>query len=405
MIIFFLISFITNIIGPLIPDIIQSFNLSLTAAGILPFSFFIAYGLFSMPSGYLIEFYGEKKIIIIGLLISLIGSLFFSLYTNYFSGIVSLLLIGTGMAILQVTINPLLRSTTNAENFAFFSIMGQFFFGLASFFSPICYVEILSNKVISFIYNFNPKWIVIYWTFSIISLLLIFIISISKFPIKKHQEEKIEFDTLLNILNNKWSYLYFFGIFFYVGTEQGINTWASQFLYSYHNLNPQLEGAKVISFFWGNMTIGTLAGLVLIKLFDSKKLLIFLSCLSILILSFGLFGGKWIAVIAISSLGLSISSMWSIIIALALNSFEKNHGTVSGIMMTGIAGGAIYPFIIGFIGDFYGLKLGLFTLYISLSYILFLGWLSKPKVLNKKVNLNWLNSIISLKKKITKYNA
>ena len=62
MIIFFLISFITNIIGPLIPDIIKSFNLSLTAAGILPFSFFIAYGLFSMPSGYLIEFYGEKKI-------------------------------------------------------------------------------------------------------------------------------------------------------------------------------------------------------------------------------------------------------------------------------------------------------------------------------------------------------
>ena len=72
MIIFFLISFITNVIGPLIPDIIQNFNLSLTAAGILPFSFFIAYGLFSVPSGYLIEFYGEKKIIIIGLLLSLI---------------------------------------------------------------------------------------------------------------------------------------------------------------------------------------------------------------------------------------------------------------------------------------------------------------------------------------------
>ena len=398
MIIFFLISFITNIIGPLIPDIIQSFNLSLTAAGILPFSFFIAYGLFSVPSGYLIEFYGEKKIIIIGLLISLIGSLFFSLYTNYFSGIVSLLLIGTGMAILQVTINPLLRSTTNAENFAFFSIMGQFFFGLASFFSPIFYVEILSNKVINFIYNFNPKWIVIYWTFSIISLLLIFIISISKFPIKKHKEEKIEFDTLINILNNKWSYLYFFGIFFYVGTEQGINTWASQFLFSYHDLDPQNEGAKVISFFWGNMTVGTLIGLILIKLIDSRKLLIFLSCLSILILSFGLFGEKWIAVIAIPCLGLSISSMWSIIIALALNSFTKNHGTVSGIMMAGISGGAIYPFIIGVLGDFFELKLGLMTLYLSLLYILFLGLISKPKVLNKKVNLNWLNSIISLKK-------
>ena len=389
MIIFFLISFITNIIGPLIPEIIQSFHLSLTAAAILPFSFFIAYGLFSIPSGYLIEFYGEKKIIISGLFISLIGSLFFSLYTNYFTGIISLLLIGTGMSILQVAINPLLRSTTNAENFAFFSIMGQFFFGLASFFSPIFYIEISNNNLINYIYDFDPKWITIYWTFSIISLLLIFIVSISRFPAKKHEEEKIEFDALKNILNNKWSYLYFLGIFFYVGTEQGINTWASQFLFSYHGLDPQNEGAKVISFFWGNMTIGTLLGLILIKLIDSRKLLIFLSSLSILILSLGLFGEKWIAVMAIPFLGLSISSMWSIIIALALNSFEKNHGTVSGIMMAGISGGAICPFIIGVIGDFSELKLGLITLYISLLYILFLGLISKPKILNKKVNLNW----------------
>ena len=146
------------------------------------------------------------------------------------------------------------------------------------------------------------------------------------------------------------------------------------------------------------MTVGTLIGLILIKLIDSRKLLIFLSCLSILILSFGLFGEKWIAVIAIPCLGLSISSMWSIIIALALNSFTKNHGTVSGIMMAGISGGAIYPFIIGVLGDFFELKLGLMTLYLSLLYILFLGLISKPKVLNKKVNLNWLNSIISLKK-------
>ena len=58
------------------------------------------------------------------------------------------------------------------------------------------------------------------------------------------------------------------------------------------------------------------------------------------------------------------SSMWSIIIALALNSFTKNHGTVSGIMMAGISGGAIYPFIIGVLGDFFELKLGLMTLYL-----------------------------------------
>ena len=48
--IFFVISLITNILGPLVPDIIDSFKLSLALAGFLPTSFFIAYGVMSIPA-------------------------------------------------------------------------------------------------------------------------------------------------------------------------------------------------------------------------------------------------------------------------------------------------------------------------------------------------------------------
>ena len=137
------------------------------------------------------------------------------------------------------------------------------------------------------------------------------------------------------------------------------------------------------------MTIGTLLGLMLIKLVESRVLLIFFSILSLGLLTLGLFGNTWASLISISALGLSISSMWSIIIALALNSFDKNHGALSGILITGISGGAIYPFIIGSIGDFFGLRTGLMLLYLSLVYILFIGYISKPKILNKKLSLKW----------------
>ena len=44
----FTISFITNILGPLIPDIIHNFNLSdLAMAGFIPTSFFLAYAIMS----------------------------------------------------------------------------------------------------------------------------------------------------------------------------------------------------------------------------------------------------------------------------------------------------------------------------------------------------------------------
>jgi fucose permease len=42
--VFFVMSLLTNILGPIVPDIISSFKVNLTAAALLPFSFFIAYG-------------------------------------------------------------------------------------------------------------------------------------------------------------------------------------------------------------------------------------------------------------------------------------------------------------------------------------------------------------------------
>ena len=44
----------------------------------------------------------------------------------------SLFLIGTGMAMLQVAINPLLRVSGGEENFAFYSVLAQLFFGGAA---------------------------------------------------------------------------------------------------------------------------------------------------------------------------------------------------------------------------------------------------------------------------------
>src|ERR1700676_1500321 len=107
MLIFFVISFLTNCIGPLIPDIIKGFNLSLTLVAILPFAFFIAYGVMSIPSGMLIEKYNEKKIMTVAFVVAFLGSLLLAVFPNYLTAMLSLFFIGCGMAMLQVVINPL----------------------------------------------------------------------------------------------------------------------------------------------------------------------------------------------------------------------------------------------------------------------------------------------------------
>jgi len=146
MVVFFVISFITNIIGPLIPQFIKTYDLSLVLASFLPLSFFFSYGIFSIPAGIYLERYGGKIIMIFAFLISSVGAGLIIAFPGYISFIISFFLIGTGMAILQVAINPLLRHAVSGENFAFFSIIGQLAFGSASFLSPIFYKFLLENN-------------------------------------------------------------------------------------------------------------------------------------------------------------------------------------------------------------------------------------------------------------------
>src|SRR3981189_2822406 len=143
--VFFVMSFLTNILGPIVPDIISSFGVSLAAAALLPFSFFIAYGVMSIPAGFWVEKYSEKPVMVAAFLVGTLGSLSFALLPAYSVAIVSLFLMGAGMATLQVAINPLLRVAGGEEHYAFNSTLAQLVFGSASFVSPRIYSYLVLN--------------------------------------------------------------------------------------------------------------------------------------------------------------------------------------------------------------------------------------------------------------------
>jgi len=85
--------------------------------------------------------------------------------------------------------------------------------------------------------------------------------------------------------------------------------------------------------------------------------------------------------------GFFASVMWSILISLALNSVEEHHGTIAGILVMGIVGGAVWPLLIGALGDIFGLKTGMYLLFVSLAYILAIGFWANPIITNKTISL------------------
>ena len=325
--------------------------------------------------------------------IAFLGALLFSLFPSYFVFILSLFLMGSGMAMLQVAINPLLRVSGGEKHFAFNSVMAQLIFGGASFLAPMFLTYLILNKtILTKLVPTELPWVALYWVFTLILLLMVFVIVISKFPeVERKEDEKSgTWGTHKSLFSQKVVILYFIGIFSYVGTEQGVSYWISKFLFTYHSYDPITVGSSIVGWFWGMMSIGCLIGLGLLKLFDSRKILVSAVIFATIFLTAALFGSGNIALIAFPMVGFSLSVMWSIIFSLALNSVNAHHGSFSGILCTAIIGGAVVQLFIGWLGDTFGLRAGMSFIYITLAYMLFLGIRANPIITNETIKLKKL---------------
>ena len=326
-----------------------------------------------------------------------VGSLSFALVPEYRVAVISLFAIGVGMAMLQVAINPLLRVAGGEENFAFNQVVAQLVFGAASFLSPHVYSYLVlnlgsqnSNLLLNKLSRITPAplpWVSLYWIFAVVSLVMILVVGASKFPRVEYKDDERPgtLSVYASLMRRPLVWRYFLAIFSYVGCEQGTANWISQFLSQYHHFDPHQTGAAAVSWFWGLMTAGCVVGAMLLKLFDSRGILIGGATGAIVCLSLALFGSAQISKIAFPAVGFFASVMWPILISLALNSLAEHHGAFTGILSTGIIGGAILPAVIGRIGDLYGLRSGLLLLYVTFGFILSVGFWARPLVNNATI--------------------
>jgi FHS family L-fucose permease-like MFS transporter len=382
--VWFAISFVTNLIGPLMPILISDFHLSLGLAGFLPFSFFLAYGLISIPAGALVEARGPTTTLLAAFALNLAGCLAIALRPSYAMVVGGLFVIGLGMAMLQVVINPLMRTAGGEAHFAFFSVMGQLIFGLASFVSPLVFAALMRRPDAA---QQPLVWVVFYQAFVAVFIVLIAMTGCLTIPrvVRADDERAGGFHAYRRLIAERPVQLFFLGIVAYVGTEQSLANWMSQFLQTYHNFSPTHEGAHAVGMFWGLMSIGCVLGLVLLKLFDAQAVLATFTALALAFVALALFGSADVALLAFPVTGFFLSVMFSIIFSLALNSVSQHHGALSGILCTGILGGAVIPLLVGMLGDRFGLQMAMTAVFATLGFILSIAWWARPLIRNETV--------------------
>lgn len=333
---FFIMGF-CDLVGISVTYAQSQFNWSETKAGFLPFLVFLWFFILSVPAALAMGRYGRKKLVLTGLAITLIAVSIPVLLFNEITCYITFILLGIGNTILQVAINPLLTNVVNNKVPSYITF-GQFIKAISSFLGPII-VGYFSLQ-----YGSWEKSFYIYAAITLLSLIWLFFTKIDR---EAFSNETTSFIKIIRLLKDNRILLCFIGILCVVGLDVGMNTLTPKLLMERCGLAKE-AASYGSSYYFAARTIGTLFGIVLLSKF-SEKSFFKINMTVVVIMLGGLFfaNDQTLILSLICIIAFASSSIFAVIYTFAIKFRPAQTNEISGLMITGIAGGAIFPPLMG----------------------------------------------------------
>jgi len=400
---FFMWGFITVLNDILIPHLKAIFSLNYFQAMLVQFSFFGAYFLVSIPAGFLINKFGYKNGIIIGLITASIGCLVFypsAIIASYPLFLTALFILAGGITIIEVAANPYVTILGPAKTASSRLNLTQAFTSLGTTLAPLFgAVFILAEGIkatseLAFLSAENLGTAKIleaatvkapYLGIAAILIVLAAVIAMFKLPKINEEQEPIEIVLPEKKRKSAWSFRHLtlgaVGIFFYVGAEVAIGSFLVNYISQDFVLGiKEAEAGKYISFYWGGAMVGRFIGSYVLTKLDSGKVLSFNAAVaSILVITTMVTTGH-VAMWSILLVGLFNSIMFSNIFALSIEGLGKFRSQGSGILFAANVGGAIIPLLQGSLADTIGIQYAFIIPVICYWYLVFYGMKGSKKV-------------------------
>lgn len=345
---FFIMGF-CDLVGVSVTYAKDYFNWSETQAGFLPSMVFIWFLIISIPVSIWMDKKGRKTISLIGLFATFVGMLLPLLTFTQTSCYIAFALLGIGNTILQVSLNPLLTNVITEGKLSSIMTAGQFIKALSSFVGPL---------VAGFCSVYFNNWILMFPIFAVITLISGIWLFFT--PITERNDERItsNFYQVVSLLKNKTICLLFGGIIGIVGLDVGMNVFTPKLLMENAELTKEIASYGT-SWYFAARTVGTLCGVFLLAKFSEVNyfrinmfiVLIALSCIYWI-------HAQYMILLVVCIIAFAMSSIFAVIYSLALHSLPNRANEISGLMITGISGGAIIPPLMGVCADITGNQIG-----------------------------------------------
>lgn len=350
---FFIMGYV-DIVGIATNYIRQDLNLPNSVANFLPLTIFIWFAILAIPTGALMNRIGRKKTVITSNIFTFFGLLIPFLSYNFNTFIIAFSLLGIGNTMLQVSLNPLVSDIVNTKKLTSMLTLGQFIKATAAFITPII------SAWLSLKYGLWTYILPIYATIVIIVTFWLFYTSINE---KESITDNRQVHQIFKLFSDKTLILLFTGILLIVGIDVGMNISVPNILKD--RCGFILEKASIgTSVYFAARTIGSLLGSIILMKATTEKIFFYSMLSAVIGFSLLLFSGfsEFTIYLFTIIIGLSCANIFSIIFSLAIQHRPERANEISGLMIMGVAGGGIFPFIMGILIDNWGLEAGLYVI-------------------------------------------
>ncbi len=322
-------------------------HLTDSVANIFPSLVFFWFLIFSIPTGILMNHIGRKKTVMLSLAVTAL-SLVLPLFGESFAiMLVSFSLLGIGNALMQTSLNPLISTIVTGNHLASTLTFGQFVKAIASFMAP--YIAMWGATAV--IPAFGLGWRMLFAVYFVVGLLATLMLGVTPIDEDNDKDKTSSFGECFKLLGRPIVLLSFIGIMCHVGIDVGTNTTAPKILME--RLGMELnEAAFATSLYFIFRTIGCFTGSFFLRVLNHKTFFIIsvvMMALSMAGLAFGT--DKAVLYTAIALVGYGNSNIFSMVFSQALLSEPDHKNEVSGLMITGLFGGTVFPLLMGFSSD------------------------------------------------------
>lgn len=359
---FFVMGF-CDVVGISTSYVKVDFNLSETVAGFLPSMVFLWFLLLSVPTAMIMNKIGRKKTVLISMMVTIVGMFVPFISYNIVTCMSAFALLGIGNAILQVSLNPLLTNVVKGDSLTSSLTAGQVIKAVSSFCGPF---------IAAFAVAALGNWKFLFPIFAAITFLSGGWLLITPVHETESGGKASSFGQTFGLLKDKTILLLFLGIVFVVGTDVGTNTVAPKLLIERCGMNVADAGFGS-SVYFAFRTVGALLGAILLAKMNEMKYFrtnMFIAIAAMLLLFF--VQGQYGLLGLVGVVGFTCSSIFAVIYSMAIKARPEKANEISGLMITGVFGGAIVPPLMGIATDVIGSQVGsLIVILVCICYLLY----------------------------------